>query len=160
MPIKLTPKGTGRPDYTRDVYINVEPVQTFWQRPAQAVVEVDDIPPNSYTEFDLLPKFNFKGGGTLVFGGIDPEEKTHFISAISVTASSNCLIGLELIVKGHKAQYKQGYQKIEIVPQVAIPFDELTVRVYNYGDKNINIIYCHSGYYSTVPVIERLLLQK
>jgi len=162
MPVALTPRGTGRPDHTDEVYVMLEPTTYFWQRYSIAIVRVSNVQPGDYCEFRLLPTFEMIKGN-LVYETVLPENRTHFVSNVILTSDSNSRIGLDVYwgkPNGLPPLFtKTGFQKVEINVGVTIPLDEMYVRVYNDGDVPINVSYMHHGYYSTVAEIEERVVK-
>lgn len=137
--LPLVARGTGRPDFSSSVEVSVIPIVRSWQDPAYAVLTIS-VPANSSVETE-----------------IDLAGKTHYIFDAFISTTANVLMRLEFIVEGVIAHDKKGYQSVETIISASLPIDQLTVRVTNYSDFDLDIEYCHHGLVGTKEVAARVL---
>ncbi|MDI6860140.1 MAG: hypothetical protein QMC85_06570 [Methanocellales archaeon] len=130
----LVARGTGRPDFSSSVEASVIPIVRSWQDPAYVMLVIS-VPANSSVETE-----------------IDLRGKTHYIYDVYLSAMANILIRLELISEGIVVHDKKDYQAVDTVISAGWPADQLTVRVTNYSDMDMDFDYCHHGLISTEKI--------
>jgi len=145
MPVSIPPRGTGRPDYSEDIY--TQPVPEI-RGPIDAFTYVSDI--------ITIPANSSKSVTIEV-----PAGKSAFISNIYITANSDALLMAELYeyVSGQwqlLARY-YGYGKIEIDifygrPMVTHRFD-----IYNESDKDVDVTVMEYGVMAYPKLVEYML---
>lgn len=137
--LPLVARGTGRPDFSSSVEASVVPIIRSWQDPAYSVLTIS-VPANSSVETE-----------------IDLAGKTHYVHDAYLSTTANILMRLELISEGIVVHDKKDYQSVDTIISAGWPADQLTVRVTNYSDMDLDFDYCHHGLIGAEEITPRVV---
>ena len=127
--------GTGRKDYSEMVELSTIPVIRSWEQAAKAYAEIS-VPAGETVETEIL----VEGGGT------------HYIFDIYISVTANVLIRTTIYQSGILFLDKYGYQFTDWDVTAGIPFDQLTLRIINYGGEDVTAYYTHHGVYGVEAI--------
>ncbi len=130
MPVKITPIGIGRKDFSDQIELSVLPSPVSWQVICKDFV-MFTIEPNSTYTFERT------------------YEPTHYILEAVVTVDANVFIEVALQTKYNEEWLttlaRSGFQKVVLEIPASFPFSDFRVLIRNHSNVTVNGIYYHIG---------------